>query len=106
MKSLSSHRLIRPLPIIASDMKRIDEAYKSIASISVDLSGINDKGLRNLKEKLALFPGKVPVYLRLDTNSYKSIQILVGEDLFVTPNEVLMNELKDLVGAERFSINL
>lgn len=92
--------------IIANDMKQIDDAYKSVASISVDLSGVNEDGLRKLKEKLSQFPGKVPVYLRLDTNVYKSVQILVGEDLFVAPSDVLMNELKDLVGEGKFSLTL
>ena len=92
--------------IIASDIKQIDEAYKSVTSISLDLSGVNEEGLKNLKQKLALFPGKIPVYLRLDTNSYKSVQILVGEDLYVHPNELLFNELKEAVGVAKFSLTL
>ena len=55
---------------------------------------------------MALFPGKVPVYLRLDTNSYKSVKILVGENLFVTPNEALFNELKEMIGVGNFSLTL
>ena len=60
----------------------------------------------HLREKLSLFPGKTPVYLKLDTQAYKSVQILVGEDLFVSPNEVLMDELKELVGEDRFSLTI
>ena len=92
--------------IIASDIKQIDDAYKNISSINVELSGINEDGLRKLKEKLALFPGRVPVYLHLDTNAYKSVQILVGQDLYVTPSDVLMTELKELVGDGKFSLTL
>ncbi len=92
--------------IIVSDMKPIDEVYKSIKAISVDLSSVGEKDLNHLKEKLANFPGKIPVYLRLDTQAYKSVQILVGEDLFVSPNEVLMDELKSLVGDGNFSLTL
>ncbi|MFA5060486.1 MAG: DNA polymerase III subunit alpha [Candidatus Omnitrophota bacterium] len=92
--------------IMVSDIKQMDEVYKSITAISIELSGVNEEALKSLKEKLALFPGKVPVYLRLDTNSYKSVQILVGEDFFVAPSEVLLSDLKDLVGAGNFSLTL
>ena len=92
--------------IIANDIRQVDDAYKTVTAISIDLSGVNEDGLRKLKEKLALFPGKVPVYLRLDTNSYKSVQILVGQDLFVAPSDILMNELKEVVGQGKFSLTL
>ncbi len=89
--------------IIVSDVKAIEEIYKLIKSISIDLSSLEEKDLVSLKEKLAGFPGKVPVYLRLDTKIYKSVEILVGEDYFISPNEALMNDLKELVGAGNFS---
>ena len=92
--------------IIVSEVQQIDEAYKAVTSINVDLSGVNEEDLRVLREKLSQYPGKVPVYLRLDTNAYKSVQILVGEDLFVSPSESLMNDLKDLIGASRFSLSI
>ncbi len=92
--------------IIVNDIKQVDDVYKAVTAINVELSGVNEDGLKKLKEKLALFPGKVPVYLHLDTNSYKSVQILVGEDYFVNPGESLMNELKELIGAGNFSLTL
>jgi len=92
--------------IIAGDIKQIHEAYKAVKSINVELSGGNKENLNRLKEKLALYPGKVPVYLSMDTKSFKSVQILVGEDLHVTPNEVLINDIKELVGAGKFSLTL
>jgi len=92
--------------IIASDVKPINEAYKAVKSINVELSDVNKDGLARLKEKLALYPGKVPVYLNLDTKSFKSVQILVGEDLHVTPSETLINDIKELVGAGKFSLTL
>ncbi|MFH1359552.1 MAG: DNA polymerase III subunit alpha [Candidatus Omnitrophota bacterium] len=92
--------------IIASDIIPIDEAYKSVKSINVDLSTVNEKGLSDLKEKLSQFPGAIPVYLRLNTNSHKSVQILVGEDLYVNPTEFFIEELKDIVGSENFSLTL
>ena len=91
---------------MVNDMKPIDEVYKAVKAINVDLSSMGANDLNQLKEKLANFPGKVPVYLRLDTKAYKSVQILVGEDLFVSPTENLMDELKSLVGDGNFSLTL
>jgi len=34
------------------------------------------------------------------------VQILVGEDLYVTPSEKLMNEIKELVGNSYLTVNL
>jgi len=92
--------------IIAEDMKHIHDVYGSIKAINVDLSSVGNQGLENLKRKLSSFPGKTPVYLKLNTKNHKSVEILVGEDLYVAPNERLMNEIKDLVGKERFSVTL
>jgi DNA polymerase-3 subunit alpha len=92
--------------MIASDMKPIDDVYKAIKSINVDLSTVNEAELRCLREKLSSSPGQCPVYLRLDTQKFKGVQILVGEDLYVNPNRTLMDELKELVGDEKFSVTL
>jgi len=90
--------------IIASDMGQIQDVYKSIKSINLDLSSLEQNGIDHLKNKLTSSPGKVPVYLRLSTAANKSVEILVGEDLFVAPNEDLMNEIKDLIGNECCSL--
>jgi DNA polymerase-3 subunit alpha len=92
--------------IIAEDMKHIHDVYGSIKAINVDLSAVGDKDLTVLKRRLASFPGKIPVYLTLNTKSHKSVEILVGKDLYVAPNERLMNEIKELVGKECFSVVL
>ncbi|HQP10215.1 MAG TPA: DNA polymerase III subunit alpha [Candidatus Omnitrophota bacterium] len=92
--------------IIAEDMKRIHDVYGAIKAINVDLYGVGEDGLRDLKRKLSNFPGKIPVYLRLNTKSHKSVEILVGQDFYVSPNERLMNEIKELVGREKFSFTL
>lgn len=92
--------------IIASDIKKIDEIYKAIKAINLNVSTINQNHMASLREKLASFPGKTPVYLHLNTKEFKSVQILVGEDLFVAPSEALINEIKDLVGEESFSVTL
>jgi hypothetical protein len=92
--------------MMASEMAGIDEVYDMIKSVQVDLTHTGEQGFEKLKEKLARFPGKIPVYLQVDTNNYKRVQILVGEDLYVTPSEVLMEEIKVLVGENNFSLTL
>jgi len=92
--------------MMASEVTGIDEVYDMIKSVQVDLSHSSRLGFEKLKEKLARFPGKVPVYVQVDTNNYKSVQILVGEDLYVTPSEILMEEIKVLVGENNFSLTL
>ncbi len=92
--------------MIVNEMAGIDEIYDIIKSLHIDLSKVGKEGFERLKIKLARFPGKVPVYIQVDTQNYKSVQILVSEDLFVSPSEVLMEELKALVGQDMFSIKL
>jgi len=92
--------------IIANDMKHIHDVYGSIKAINVDLSDFKESRLVALKDRLSHFPGNVPVYLKLNTNANKTIQIRVGNDLFVSPNENLMNEIKDLVGQDNFRVTL
>lgn len=90
--------------IIVNDMKPMHEIYSAIRSLKIDLSASNDEKFVNLKKKLSHFPGKIPVYLKLNTKDQKSVQILVGKELYVTPNENLMAEIKQLVGEENFSV--
>jgi len=90
--------------MVAEEMAGIDEVYDLIKSIHVDLSQVGKAGFEKLKEKLARFPGKVPVYLQIDTKNYKSVQVLVGKDLYVNASEVLMEEIKSLVGPDRFKV--
>ena len=90
--------------ILVNDIKHIKEVYNSIRSIKVDLSSVGEKNFRDLKTKLTNSPGRVPVYLKMSTNTHKSVQILVGEDLYVSPDEALMNDIKEIVGEESFSV--
>ena len=92
--------------IIINDIKSVRQAYEAVKTINIDLSGVNENGLENLKKRLQHFPGKVPVYLHLHTSSHKSVQILVGQDFFVSPSEALMDDLKEILGEERISLKL
>jgi hypothetical protein len=87
-------------------MKQVRDIYSSIKSINLDLSSHVVPPLEDLKKKLAKYPGKVPVYLKMNTKNNKSVEILVGEELFVSPNENLMNEIKDIIGKECLTVAL
>jgi DNA polymerase-3 subunit alpha len=88
--------------IMISDITPIDEAYRMISSINIDLCGLNQSILGALRQKLTLSPGKVPVYLHLDSESNRRLKILVSQDLFVNPRPELFNDIEELLGEERF----
>ncbi len=90
--------------IIVNDIRLVHEIYSAIRSLKIDLSTSNEEKFASLKKKLSYFPGKIPVYLKFNTKDQKSVQIVVGKDLYVTPNENLMAEIKQLVGEENFSV--
>lgn len=92
--------------ILASNITQIEEAYKHISVINIDLSGLNENKLAVLKEKLALSPGSVPVYLHLDTESRKKLKILVSREFFVQPRAELFNDIEEVLGEERFILTL
>ena len=92
--------------ILASNIIAIDEAYRLITAINIDLGGLKEHILTSLKEKLALSPGKVPVYLHVDTDSNRKLKILVSQDLFVQPRPELFNDIEDLLGGERFLLTM
>jgi DNA polymerase-3 subunit alpha len=92
--------------IICDDLRSIGEVYETIKTMKVNLGGLDQDGLQKFKKRLEQFPGKVPVYLELDTKKYKSVQILIGKDLFVQPSEHLLNNIKEMVGEENFAVTL
>ncbi len=92
--------------IIAGEIKSLQETYQLIKSIDIDLSGVSEEGLETLKERLSRFPGKIPVFLHLNTNAHKSVQILVGDGFFVQPSEMLIDNLKELLGENKISLKL
>ena len=86
--------------------ERIFLQYRLITAINIDLGGLKEHVLTSLKEKLALSPGKVPVYLHVDTDSNRKLKILVSQDLFVQPRPELFNDIEDLLGGERFLLTM
>lgn len=92
--------------ILASNVTPIDDAYRMITSINIDLCGLQENILNALKEKLALSPGSTPVYLHIDAPANKRLKILVSRELFVQPRAELFNDIEDLLGGERFLLTL
>lgn len=89
--------------IIAQDLIPIGRLYKLINSININLCGVRENLFSSLKERLALSPGKTPVYLHLDSPSMSRIQLIVGEELFVDPSVDLIEDIEGLLGEERIS---
>lgn len=92
--------------IICDDVRLIADVYDAIRAVRVNLAGVDQSGLNRFKHKLSQFPGEVPVYLQLDTRRYKSVQILVGRELHVAPSEMLLNNIKEMVGEENFAVTI
>jgi len=90
--------------ILANDMFPIDEVYKLITAMSINLSGLRENLFESLKELLAAASGKVPVYLHLDTPAKSRVQLVVGEGLYVSPSEELINNIESLLGEDRLSV--
>lgn len=92
--------------IICDDLRPITDVYETIRAVKVNMAGMSQDNLQQFKKKLMQFPGKIPVYLELDTKQYKSVQILVGKDMFIQPSEFLISSIKEMVGEDRFSVTL
>jgi DNA polymerase-3 subunit alpha len=90
--------------IIADDIFPFETIYKLISAININLSGIRENIFESLKELLGAHRGSVPVYLRLDTPAKSRVQLIVGEGLYVQPNEQLIQELDELLGQEHLSL--
>ena len=90
--------------IIAEDLFPFEEIYKLITAMNINLSGIRENIFESLKTLLAAHRGSTPVYLRLDTPAKSRVQLIVGEGLYVTPSEQLIQELDELLGPEHLSL--
>ena len=90
--------------IIANDLAPFDAIYKSITGININLSGIRENIFESLKELLAASHGNTPIYLHLDTPTKARTHIVVGENLYVSPSEKLIQDIGSLLGEERLSL--
>ena len=99
-------KLSGPRNIIIDELRDINEIYQLVKLIRIDTTGISPDKLPLIRKKLEHFPGQVPVHLQIDTRNHKSVEIKVGRNLYVTPSEVLMDEIKVIVGENAFHVVL
>ncbi|MCX5697529.1 MAG: DNA polymerase III subunit alpha [Candidatus Omnitrophica bacterium] len=92
--------------IIINDLFPVDEIYKMISSININLSGIRENLFTSLKEVLCENRGKIPIYMHLDTSTRSRIHLVVGDGLFVEPSEKLIQDIETLLGEDRLSLIL
>jgi DNA polymerase-3 subunit alpha len=92
--------------IIVNDLFPIEEVYKLITAVNIDLSGIRENLFESLKELLISSSGRIPVYLHLNTPAKSKVQLVVGEGLYVAPSEKLIQDIESLLGEKRLSLVL
>ena len=90
--------------IIINDLFPFDEVYKLISAVNINLSGLRENIFESLKELLAASGGNVPIYLHLNTPAKSKIQLVVGESLYVSASEKLIEDIEGLLGEERLSL--
>jgi DNA polymerase-3 subunit alpha len=90
--------------ILVNDLFPVDEVYKLITGIKINLSGIRENIFESLKELLVSSRGNIPVYLHLDTPTKSRVHLVVGESLYVLPSEKLIQDIENLLGEERLSL--
>jgi DNA polymerase-3 subunit alpha len=92
--------------IIVNTILPIDEAYKQISKIDINIAGIKENLLASLRETLSEHSGQTPVYLHMDRANRTKLQILISSELYVQPNQNLIQDIEALLGEERFSLTL
>jgi DNA polymerase-3 subunit alpha len=92
--------------IIINDLFPVDEIYKLITAVNINLSGMRENLFESLKGLLSSYSGKTPVYLHLDTPVKSRVQVVVGDNLFVEPSERLIQDIENLLGEERLSLSI
>jgi DNA polymerase-3 subunit alpha len=92
--------------IIANDLILFDDIYRLVSGVNVDISGIRENLFESLKERLSGSQGKAPVYLNLDIPTRSRVQMVVGQEFFVEPNEKLIDDIESLLGEGRVSLTL
>lgn len=90
--------------VIVNDLFPFEEIYKFITGMKINLSGLRENVFESLKELLVSYRGNTPIYLHLDTPAKSRVQLVVGEGLYVSPSEKLIEDLENLLGEERLSL--
>ncbi|MBN2831578.1 MAG: DNA polymerase III subunit alpha [Candidatus Omnitrophica bacterium] len=92
--------------ILVNDLFPFDETYKLISGMSINLSGLRENVFETLKEIFAASRGDIPVYLNLDTPARSRVQLVVGENFYISPSEKLITDIEGLLGEERLKLLL
>jgi len=90
--------------IIANDLFPIEQIYKLIIALNINLSGLRENLFQSLKELLTNYPGSIPIYLHLVTPKKSKVQVVVDEGLYVEPSEKLIQEIENILGEERVTL--
>jgi DNA polymerase-3 subunit alpha len=90
--------------IVANDLWPLDEIYKMISAININISGIRENLFETLKELIGSYRGKVPIYLHLDTPAQARVKLVVGNGFFIEPSEDLIQNIENLLGEEKLSL--
>ena len=90
--------------IVVNDLFPMDEVYKLITALNINLSGIRENLFESLRELLVGYGGNIPIYLQLDTLTKSRVQVVVDQELFVTPSEKLIQDIENLLGQERVTL--
>ncbi|TBR18787.1 DNA polymerase III subunit alpha [bacterium] len=90
--------------IIVSDIFPMDEVYRLVTAININLSGMRENIFDTLKGILSSSTGRIPVYLKLDSPTKSRVHVVVGEELYVTPSEDLIRDIENLLGEKRVSL--
>ena len=90
--------------ILINDMMPVDQIYRSISAVNINLSGLQENIFESLKEILSTSVGRTPIYLHLHTPAKSRVQLLVGDNYFVSPSEELILDIENLIGHDRLSL--
>ncbi len=92
--------------IIVNDLFPMDEAYRVVTNVKIDITGIQENLFESLKNILEANQGQVPVFLHVDTSAKSKVQFVVGHALYINPSARLIQEIEDLLGEGRISLTL
>jgi len=92
--------------IVADDLYPIDEVHRLVSCVKIDLAGYKENIFASLKKLLLSSPGSIPVYLHLNTPNKSRIQVLVGQEFFIDPQEKLIQDIEDLLSPNKVVLNI
>ncbi|MFH1577713.1 MAG: DNA polymerase III subunit alpha [Candidatus Omnitrophota bacterium] len=92
--------------IIVNDLLLVDDIYRLISGMKIDISGIRENLFDSLKARLFDSKGRVPIYLHFDTPTRSRVQLIVGQEFYVEPSKELIDDIELLIGEGRISLML